>query len=195
MGAGAGILGIGLVLVLIVLAFVVVIALAVIVIYNGLVRIRQQVKNAWSQIDVQLKRRHDLIPNLVETVKGYAGHERETLENVIKARGAAVQAQGVEAKAQAEQMLSGALGRLMLVVERYPDLKANQNFLALQEELTSTENRISFARQHYNDTVMQYNTKIQTVPTNIVAGLTGFKQEPFFELEDAAEREAPEVKF
>lgn len=195
MGAGAGILGIGLVLVLIVLAFVVVVALAVVVIYNGLVRIRQQVKNAWSQIDVQLKRRHDLIPNLVETVKGYAGHERETLENVIKARGAAVQAQGVEAKAQAEQMLSGALGRLMLVVERYPDLKANQNFLALQEELTSTENRISFARQHYNDTVMQYNTKIQTVPTNIVAGLTGFKQEPFFELEDAAEREAPQVKF
>lgn len=192
---GAGILGIGLFLVLAVLALVVVLGVAVIVIYNGLVRIRQQVRNAWSQIDVQLKRRHDLIPNLVESVKGYAAHERETLENVTKARGAAVSAQGVQAKAQAEQMLTGALGRLMLVVEQYPDLKANQNFLALQEELTSTENRISFARQHYNDSVMQYNTKIQTVPTNIVAGLTGFKSEPFFELQDEAEREAPQVKF
>jgi len=192
---GAGILGIGVLLVLAVLAIVVILVIAVVVIYNGLVRVRQQVKNSWSQIDVQLKRRHDLIPNLVETVKGYAAHERQTLENVIKARGAAVQAQGVEQKSQAESLLSGALGRLMVVVEQYPDLKANQNFLALQEELTSTENRISFARQYYNDTVMQYNTKIQTVPTNIVAGLTGFKAEPFFELEDQAEREVPEVKF
>jgi len=192
---GAGILGIGVLLVLAVLAIVVILVIAVVVIYNGLVRVRQQVKNSWSQIDVQLKRRHDLIPNLVETVKGYAAHERQTLENVIKARGAAVQAQGVEQKSQAESLLSGALGRLMVVVEQYPDLKANQNFLALQEELTSTENRISFARQYYNDTVMQYNTKIQTVPTNIVAGLTGFKAEPVFELEDQAEREVPEVKF
>jgi LemA protein len=164
-------------------------------IYNGLVQLRQQVRNAWSQIDVQLKRRHDLIPNLVETVKGYATHEKDTLERVIQARGAAVQASGVQQQAQAEGELSQALGRLMLVVEQYPDLKANQNFLALQEELTSTENRIGFARQHYNDQVMLFNTRIQSVPNNFIAGPFGFKDEPFFELEDQAEREAPEVKF
>jgi LemA protein len=129
--------------------------------YNGLVRMRNAVKNGWSQIDVQLKRRHDLIPNLVESVKGYAGHEKETLENVTRARSQAVSAQGAAEQGQAEQALSGALGRLMLVVEQYPNLKANQNFLALQEELTSTENKIGFSRQHYNDTVMVYNTKIQ----------------------------------
>jgi LemA protein len=165
--------------------------------YNGLVRLRNHVKNAWAQIDVQLKRRHDLIPNLVETVKGYAGHEKETLENVTRARGAAVSAGGggAAAQAQAESALSGALGRLMLVVEKYPDLKANQNFLALQEELTSTENKIGFSRQHYNDSVMTYNTRTQSVPTNIVAGMFGFKEEEFFELEDEAAREAPQVKF
>jgi LemA protein len=163
--------------------------------YNALVRLRQQVKNAWSQIDVQLKRRHDLIPNLVETVKGYAGHERATLENVTKARAAAVSAQGPVAQAKAEGELSQALGRLMLVVEQYPDLKANQNFLALQEELTSTENRIGFARQFYNDSVMQYNTRIQTVPSNFIANSFGFREEPFFEIEDKAERAAPQVKF
>ena len=171
------------------------VAVIVIVIYNSLVRMRQEVRNAWSQIDVQLKRRHDLIPNLVETVKGYAGHEKETLENVIKARSQAVQAEGVQQQSQAESMLSGALGRLMLVVEQYPDLKANQNFLALQEELTSTENRIGFARQAYNDTVMGYNTKVKTVPNNFVAGPFRFKEEPFFEIEDATEREVPQVKF
>ena len=166
-------------------------------IYNGLVRLRNRVKNAWAQIDVQLKRRHDLIPNLVETVKGYAKHEKDTLENVTKARSQAVQAggSGVAAQAQAEQALSGALGRLMLVVEQYPDLKANQSFLGLQEELTSTENKIGFARQAYNDQVMRYNTKVQSVPTNIVAGMFNFAQEEFFELEDAAAREAPEVSF
>mgnify|MGYP000086799872 CR=1 FL=1 len=195
MGAGVGILGIGLVLVLILLALVVVVALAVILIYNGLVRLRQQVKNAWSQIDVQLKRRHDLIPNLVETVKGYAAHERETLENVIKARGAAVQAQGVEAKAQAEQMLSGALGRLMLVVERYPDLKANQNFLMLQEELAGTEGKIAYSRQFYNDTVMKFNTKQQVFPSNIVANMFGFKEKEYFEIEESAAREPVKVEF
>ncbi len=165
--------------------------------YNGLVRLRNHVKNAWAQIDVQLKRRHDLIPNLVETVKGYAGHEKETLENVTRARGAAVSAGGggAAAQAQAESALSGALGRLMLVVEKYPDLKANQNFLALQEELTSTENKIGFSRQLYNDSVMIYNTRTQTVPTNIVAGMFGFKEEEFFELEDEAARQAPQVKF
>ncbi len=165
--------------------------------YNGLVRLRNHVKNAWAQIDVQLKRRHDLIPNLVETVKGYAGHEKETLENVTRARGAAVSAGGggAAAQAKAESALSGALGRLMLVVEKYPDLKANQNFLALQEELTSTENKIGFSRQLYNDSVMIYNTRTQTVPTNIVAGTFGFKEEEFFELEDEAARQAPQVKF
>lgn len=163
--------------------------------YNGLVRGRNRVKESWAQIDVQLKRRHDLIPNLVSTVKGYAGHEKDTLENVIKARSQATQASGVQAQTLAEQELSGALGRLMLVVEQYPDLKANQNFLALQEELTSTENKISFSRQHYNDTVMHYNTRIQSVPTNIVAGAFRFEEEPFFGLDDVAAREAPKVSF
>jgi len=183
---------------LIVLVVVVaVIAFWVAGMYNGLVRLRLQVKNAWAQIDVQLKRRHDLIPNLVETVKGYAGHEKETLENVTRARGAAVSAGGggAAAQAQAESALSGALGRLMLVVEKYPDLKANQNFLALQEELTSTENKIGFSRQHYNDSVMTYNTRTQSVPTNIIAGMFGFKEEEFFELEDEAARQVPQVKF
>ena len=163
--------------------------------YNGLVRLKNQVKNAWSQIDVQLKRRHNLIPNLVETVKGYASHERETLENVTQARARAVSASGVGAQAQAEQGLSGALGRLMLVVEQYPDLKANQNFIGLQEELTSTENRIGFSRQHYNDSVMQYNTKIQSFPANFIAKTFAFTEETFFELEDAAAREVPKVQF
>jgi LemA protein len=174
---------------------IVAIALWVIGIYNGLVRLRNIVKNAWSQIDVQLKRRHDLIPNLVETVKGYAGHEKTTLQNVTEARTKAVSAQGVEAQAQAEGELSAALGRLMVVVEQYPDLKANQNFLALQEELTSTENKISFSRQHYNDSVMIFNTKIQSFPDNIVAGAFSFGAEAFFEIEDAAEREVPKVQF
>ena len=186
---------------MVVIALVVVLALAVGVllwavgIYNGLVALRNQVKNAWAQIDVQLKRRHDLIPNLVETVKGYAGHERETLESVINARARAVSAQGVPAQAEAEQGLSGALGRLMLVVEQYPDLKANQNFLSLQEELTSTENRIGFSRQHYNDSVMIFNTRIQKFPDNFIAGSFSFSEESFFELQDEAAREAPKVSF
>jgi len=179
--------GIGVILVVLIVAFI--------IIYNGLVRLRVEVKNAWAQIDVQLKRRHDLIPNLVETVKGYAAHERGTLEEVIRARSQAVAATGVPERMKAEQQLSGALGRLMLLVEQYPDLKANQNFLALQEELTSTENKIGFARQFYNDTVMRYNTKIQTIPTNFVAAIGGFSQEAFFEVEEPAERQAPQVKF
>jgi LemA protein len=181
--------------VIVLLAVVAVVAIWVIGIYNGLVRLKNQVKNAWSQIDVQLKRRHDLIPNLVETVKGYAGHEKSTLENVVQARSKAVSAQGVEAQARAEGELSSALGRLMVVVEQYPDLKANQNFLALQEELSSTENRISFSRQHYNDSVMTYNTRIQSFPQNVLAGMFGFGDEAFFEVEEAAQREAPQVKF
>jgi LemA protein len=177
------------------LVIVVILVLWMVGMYNGLVRERNEVRNAWAQIDVQLKRRHDLIPNLVETVKGYAAHEKTTLENVVQARARAVSAQGVGERARAESELGGALGRLMLVVENYPDLKANQNFLALQEELTSTENKIGFARQYYNDSVMKYNTRIQSVPTNMVAGMFNFRQEDFFELEEPAERAVPQVKF
>jgi LemA protein len=181
----------------IIIGIIVVLLFYFVFIYNGLVRLRNQVKNAWAQIDVQLKRRHDLIPNLVETVKGYRDFERATLEAVTKARTAAQQAigQGVGAQAKAEGELSGALSRLMAVVERYPDLKANQNFLALQEQLTSTENKISFSRQFYNDSVLNYNNKTQMFPSNIVAGMTGFKQGEFFQVEKAEEREVPKVSF
>jgi LemA protein len=165
--------------------------------YNGLVRLRNQTRNAWSQIDVQLKRRHDLIPNLVETVKGYAAHERQTLEAVIQARNTAVSAvgKGVGEQAKAEGGLSGALAKLFAVAEQYPNLKANENFLALQEELTSTENKISFSRQFYNDSVLQYNNKTQMAPSNIVAGMFGFKAGEFFEVKGPEEREAPKVSF
>ncbi|MBK9118039.1 MAG: LemA family protein [Phycisphaerales bacterium] len=180
---------------MVVVGLVVLVLLWVVAIYNGLVRQRNEVKNAWAQIDVQLKRRHDLIPNLVETVKGYATHERGTLDAVISARAKAVNTHGVANQAVAEGELSQALGRLMMVVENYPDLKANQNFLALQEELTSTENRIGFARQFYNDSVMKYNTVIESFPQNVVAGSFGFQRAEHFELQDAAQREAPQVKF
>ena len=165
--------------------------------YNGLVRLRNQVKNAWAQIDVQLKRRHDLIPNLVETTKGYMKFERETLEAVTKARNIALQASsaGAGERAKAEGELSSALSRLLAVVERYPDLKANQDFLALQEQLTSTENKIAFSRQFYNDSVLRYNNQTQVVPSNIVASMFGFKAGEFFEVTVAAEREAPKVSF
>ncbi len=176
---------------------VVILAIVLWVLYNGLVRLRNQVKNAWAQIDVQLKRRYDLIPNLVETAKGYMKHERETLEAVTKARNLAqqVSSAGAGERAKAEGELSSALSRLLAVVERYPDLKANQNFLALQEELTSTENKISFSRQYYNDSVLRYNNQTQVVPSNIVAGMFGFKAGEFFEVTLAAEREAPKVSF
>ncbi len=163
--------------------------------YNSLIKLRNQVKNAWSQIDVQLKRRHDLIPNLIETVKGYMTHERETLQNITNARSQAMNATGVKERAQAEGELSGAMSKFFLVVENYPDLKANQNFLALQEELTSTENKISFSRQSYNDQVLFYNNKIQTIPTNVIAGMFNFKEETFFEVEDKSERDVPKVSF
>ena len=163
--------------------------------YNGLVRRRQEVKNAWAQIDVQLKRRHDLIPNLVEAVKGYIAHERQTLEDVIMARTQAVNATSLQDKAQAENLLTQTLRSLFAVSERYPDLKANQNVMALQEELTSTENRIAFARQFYNDQVTRLNTAIETIPTSTVAGATGFAKAELFELADATQREAPTVKF
>ncbi len=180
---------------LVVLVILVLVLLWVIGMYNSLVRLRNAVKNAWSQIDVQLKRRHDLIPNLIETVKGYMQHERGTLENVTKARNLAAQASGVGEQAKAESGLNQALSNFFVVAENYPDLKANQNFLALQEELTSTENKIGFARQAYNDQAMQFNNKIEMFPGNIVAGMFSFKQAEFFEIEEAAERAVPKVSF
>ena len=168
--------------------------------YNGLVRLKQICNEAWAQIDVQLKRRHDLIPNLVETAKGYMKHERETLEAVIQARNAAVAARedpgkGPAAMAAAENALTGFVRQFFALSENYPDLKANQNMLKIQEELASTENRISFARQHYNDSVRRYNTKLEQVPTNIVKNFGDFPAREYFELEDPAQREAPKVQF
>lgn len=180
----------------IILAVVAVLVLAVIGIYNGLVRARNQVDNAWSQIDVQLKRRIDLIPNLVETVKGYAAHERETLEAVVRARNAAMAAPADDphAQANADNMISAALRQLFALSEAYPDLKANQNFLALQEELTATEGRVAYARQFYNDSVLSYNNKLQTFPTLLLAGMFNFTKREYFEV-DGAEREVPKVEF
>ena len=160
--------------------------------YNSLVGLRNQVRNAWAQIDVQLKRRHDLIPNLVGTVKGYMQHEREVFERVSEARARAMAASGAAQAGQAEGQLSQAVGRLIAVMERYPDLKANQNVLALQEEVVSTENRIGFARQLYNDMVARFNTRQQVFPLNLVAGALGFQPAEFFEM-DAAERAVPGV--
>ena len=180
---------------LIVLVIVVAIVAFIISIYNALVRLKNQVKNAWSQIDVQLKRRHDLIPNLVETAKGYMEHERGTFEAITEARAKAMGAGNVSDASAAEGALTEALSKFMLVVENYPDLKANANFLSLQEELTSTENKIAFARQGYNDQVLFFNNKIQMFPSNIVAGMFGYKQQDFFEVESAEERKVPEVKF
>ena len=178
-----------------------------IAIYNGLVTLRNRFKNAFSQIDVQLKRRYDLIPNLVEAVKGYMAHERGTLEAVVKARGSAVSAAqaaaarpgdpaAMQALGQAEGALGGALGRLLAVFEQYPDLKANQNVLGLQEELTSTENKIAFARQAYNDSVMEYNTRRESLPAAMFAGALGFGPAQLLEsTESAEERKAPQVRF
>jgi LemA protein len=162
--------------------------------YNRLVRLRNRVEAAWSQIDVQLRRRHDLIPNLVETVKGYAAHERETLEAVTKARQQAVAAQGVEEQAQAENMLTATLRQLFAVAEAYPDLKANENFLALQEELTGTESRIAFSRQFYNEQVLAYDNALETFPSNLVAGAFSFKPKEYFEAEEGS-REPVRVDF
>ncbi len=180
---------------IIILVVAIILIFSFISMYNRLVRLRNQVKNAWSQIDVQLKRRHDLIPNLIETVKGYMKHERETLEAVTKMRAQAMEASGVEEKAAAEGKLSAALGQFKVAVEAYPDLKANKNFLSLQEELTSTENKISFARQNYNDQVLFFNNKIEVFPSNITASLFGFSKENYFELESEAERQVPNVSF
>ncbi|RLS67498.1 MAG: LemA family protein [Planctomycetota bacterium] len=172
-----------------------VLAFWVIGIYNGLARGRVGAQGAWSNIDVQLKRRHDLIPNLVETVKGYAKHERETLEAVISARARAVSAGPIDAKIAAEGGLTAALGRLMAVAEAYPDLKANTNFLQLQGELSSTEDIISQSRAGYNGAAGNFNQSMVVFPSNIVAGIFGFTAMPFFEIENATERNAPQVKF
>jgi LemA protein len=192
----------GLMIGLVCVGAVVVVALIAVVmgvgIYNSLVNKNVETKNAWSQIDVQLKRRYDLIPNLVETVKGYAGHEKDTLERVIQARNMAMNAKSVSEQAQAEGILTGALKSLFAVSEAYPDLKANQNFLGLQEELTSTENRIGFARQHYNDSVSEFNATLMRFPANIVGGMFGFKAADFFQLDSSeaeAVKKAPQVKF
>ena len=174
---------------------VVLLVLFVIGIYNALIRLRNQVDNAWSQIDVQLKRRHDLIPNLVETAKGYMKHERGTFEAITNARSQAMGAKTVADASKAEGALGEALSKFMLVVENYPDLKANQNFLAVQEELTSTENKISFSRQNYNDQTLFFNNKIQMFPSNIIANMFNFAKRDFFEIEVAAEREVPKVSF
>ena len=180
----------------IIIAVIAVAVIAAIVLYNGLVGRRKEVDNAWAQIDVQLKRRCDLIPNLVETVKGYAAHESGVLERVTQARSAALAPhRDTAGRIEAESNLSGALRNLMIQVEAYPQLKANQNFLALQEELTSTENRISFARQHYNDTATDYNTAIALFPACIFASMFNFRESPLWQITEAADREVPKVKF
>ena len=179
----------------IIVGVVAVIVLYLIVAYNSFIRLRNRINNAWSQIDVQLKRRFDLIPNLVETAKGYMHHERETFEAITNARSQAMGAKGAAEASKAEGALGQALSNFLLVVENYPDLKANQNFLSLQEELTSTENKISFSRQNYNDQVLFFNNKIQMFPSNIIANMFNFGKRDFFEIENAAERDVPKVSF
>ena len=179
----------------IIIAVVVVLALVVVYLYNKLVRLRNRTENAWAQVDVQLRRRYDLIPNLVETVKGYAAHEQQTFEEVTRARTAAQQAQGVEQQASAENALTAAIGRLFAVAEAYPELRATENFQKLQDELSNTESKIAVSRQVYNDTVLTYDNAIQTVPANLLAGPLGFKSKPYFEIDEPAAREAPQVSF
>ena len=178
----------------IILIIIALLIIAVIGIYNSLVGKRNKVKNSWAQIDVQLKRRFDLIPNLVNTVKGYAAHEKETLEKVIEARNRFASAATPKQAMEANQELTQMLSRLAVVVEQYPDLKANTNFIELQKELSDTENKISFSRQFYNDVVMDYNNAIQVFPSNIIAGMFGFTQQPFFSAEEN-EKNNVEVKF
>lgn len=178
----------------IILVIVVLIVLWIIATYNSLVQLRNSVKDQWSQIDVHLKRRADLIPNLVETVKGYAKHEKDTLEAVINARNKAVSATNATEEMQANNELTGALTKLFALAESYPELKANTNFMDLQANLKDTEDKISFARQFYNDTVLKYKNKLDVFPSNLVAGIFGFKPEPFFEA-SATERETPKVQF
>jgi LemA protein len=176
------------------IAIAVLLGLALVVLYNRLVRLRNRVENAWSQVDVQLRRRYDLIPNLVETVKGYAQHERATFEEVTRARTRAQEARTVEEQAEAENVLTAAIGRLFAVAEAYPELRASENFQQLQSQLEETEDKIRVARQIYNDAVLTYENARETVPTNVIAGMFGFEEKPFFEIEEAA-REAPRVQF
>jgi LemA protein len=177
------------------LAIIAVIVFWVIGLYNNLITLRNRCDNAWAQVDVQLKRRYDLIPNLVETVKGYAKHEREVFEKVTQARTAAIAATGIKDQGAAENMLSGALKSMFAVAEAYPELKANQNFLMLQEELAGTESKIAYARQFYNDIVMKFNTRQQVFPSNIIAGMFHFQLKEYFELEEPAAKEPVKVQF
>ena len=180
---------------LIILAVVVIVAFAAVGIYNGLIRLRNTSEQAWSDVDVQLKRRHDLVPNLVETVKGYASHEKETFEKVVQARNQAMGAGSPEDKAMAENFLQSTLKSLFALAEAYPELKANQNFIELQSELSEIEEHIQLARRYYNAVVRDLNTKIESVPSNIVAGMFGFEKREYFELDSTEERKVPEVKF
>ena len=179
---------------IIIIAVLVLLVFYVIGVYNSLVNLRNMVKDQWAQIDVTLKRRADLIPNVVETVKGYASHEKDTLEAVVNARNKAFSATTKEDEMQANGELTQALGRLFALTEAYPDLKANTNFLQLQTELNETENKIAYARQFYNDVALKYRNKVEMFPSNIIAGIFGFKAEPFFEVSDA-DKEVPQVKF
>ena len=178
-----------------IVALVLLVAVLLITLYNRLVRLRNRAENAWAQVDVQLRRRYDLIPNLVETVKGYASHERTTFEEVTKARTAAQQAQTVQEQAKAENILTEAIGRLFAVAERYPELRATENFQQLQGQLEETEGKIAVSRQVYNDAVLTYDTALETVPTNIVGNMFSFKAREYFEVEEPAAREAPRVQF
>lgn len=184
-------------LALVLVAALVLVGLFIVTTYNRLVTLKQRVKEAWSDIDVQLKRRHDLVPNLVESVKGYAGHERQTLESVTRARQQAIDVRGLspEQRAQAENMLTQALRQLFALAEQYPQLRAVESFTQLQTELSSIEENVAFARRFYNGNVRDYNTALLTFPTNLIAGAFGFAQEQYFEIADAAERAAPQVKF
>jgi LemA protein len=181
--------------VLVIVALVLLVAILLVTLYNRLVRLRNRAENAWAQVDVQLRRRYDLIPNLVETVKGYASHERATFEEVTKARTAAQQAQTVQEQANAENMLTQAIGRLFAVAEQYPELRATENFQQLQTQLEETEGKIAVSRQVYNDAVLTYDTALETVPTNIVGNMFNFQAREYFEVEEPAAREAPRVQF
>jgi LemA protein len=180
---------------LIILGAIVLIAVVVVGMYNKLVRLRNRAENAWAQVDVQLRKRYDLIPNLVEAVKGYAAHERQVFQEVTEARTRAQQAQGVQEQAQAENALTAAIGRLFAVAEAYPELRATENFQQLQAQLTEVEGDIAVSRQVYNDTVLTYDTALETIPTSIIAGMFNFRPREYFEVEEAAIREAPQVTF
>ncbi len=182
-------------LIITILAIATVIILYIIGVFNGLIRLKNRVKEAWADIDVQLKRRYDLIPNLIETVKGYMSHESEVFQKVTEARTKAISATGAESKAQAENMLSGALKTLFAVSENYPQLRASENFLKLQEELSDTENKIQAARRFYNNNVMDFNTRQEVFPSNLIALIFGFSKAEFFELKEESQREAPKVNF